>query len=417
MAVELALLPDKRLTVIVVGTTVRKPAAVLRHFLASLAAQELPENTILVPVFVDDNVDEEARTMLRTWARERNGNTMPGVPAPVEDFSDAHPDTHQWTPSAMSRVGQNKDLIIAEARRLNADYLWFCDADLVCDTTTLKSMLAAAHPIVTAVYWTRWHARDTETRRIHAAPQVWLNHPYRLDGNGWTEAEFRARLAARQLTPVAGYGACTLIDRRALDAGVSFAYIPGVSTQGMMAGEDRHFCLRARALHLPAVADPWPDIYHIYHLPADLNRASQFVSRLTVTHPERAQFGDLVNLTVQPVEPLPYASGGYTAVPPQQLRGRLGQLALMPELEEAIYDLKRGETRIVPVHFPAHYEVPFYQGKRRLIRVTLNDVKPLTHPPILEDEILLGARSGAFLRTVDYTTRQLDGMREVANAG
>ena len=126
-------------------------------------------------------------------------------------------------------------------------------------------------------------------------------------------------------------------------------------------------------------------------------------------------FGDLVNLTIQPIEPVPWAAGGWTAVPPQFVRGRLGAIAMVPELEEAVYALTVSETLTVPVHFPVSYPVPYYQGKRRLIRVTLNDAKPHGFAPVLEDEMLVGPRSRGALRTVDYTTRQLDGMREVAN--
>lgn len=182
-----------------------------------------------------------------------------------------------------------------------------------------------------------------------------------------------------------------------------------------MAGEDRQFCIRAQMLHLDGWADPWPDIYHMYHLPTDLDAAPEYVERLIEPHFDRAYFGNLVNLTIQPIEPLPWAGGGYTTIPPQYVRGRLGALALAPELEEAIYDLARGESRIVPVHFPIHYPVPYYQGKRRLIRVTLNDAKPLGWAPTLEQELLCGLEGGTALQVADYNARQLEGMQEVAN--
>lgn len=413
MTVQLAPLPDLRPTRIVVGTTVRKAAPVLRYYLASLDWQRLPPNTELIFAFVDDNVDAESSNVLAAFAQYRTGAVIAKLPATPVDFSDAHPDSHQWSPSAMLRVGAAKDRILAEARRLDADYVWFADADLICDPMTLASLLSCETDIATAVYWTRWSARGTETRKVHAAPQVWLKHPYTLEGNGMAEHEFRARLASRQLTPVPGYGACTLINRRALSAGVSFAPVPGVPMEGLMAGEDRHFCIRAQQLHLSAVADPWPDIFHIYHLPADLQRAPEYAARLNRAE-SRPAFGDLVSLTLQAVEPIPWQGGGWTAIPPQRIRGRLGALALMPELEEAVHDLAVGESRIVPVHFPVHYEVPAYRGQRRLIRVTLHDAKPNGFAPVLEDEILLGGRSGAAVRTVDFTSKQLDGMREVA---
>lgn len=414
--VKLALLPEKRPMKIIVGTTVRKQVGVLRHYLASLGWQDLPPNVVLKPIFVADGLSDDADKCLREWTAARDGEVLRGAPAPVADFTDVHPDTHQWSVSAMARVGAAKDRILARARELDADYVWLCDADLICDTTTLASLLAVNAPLATAVYWTRWSQHGTETRKVHAAPQVWLRHPYELSGRGYAEHEFRSRLASRQLTRVAGYGACTLISRHALQAGVGFAYVPDVPLQGLMAGEDRHFCLRSQALHLEGWADPWPDIFHIYHLPADLTKAGAFAARLSPAHPEHATLGDLVNLTMQAIEPIPWANGGWTAVPAQHIRGRLGQIALAPELEEAVYALKRGDHATIAVHFPVHYEVPFYQGKRRLIRVTLNDVKQNCWAPILEDEILQGTHSGNGVRTVDFTTKQLDAIREISNA-
>ncbi len=98
---------------------------------------------------------------------------------------------------------------------------------------------------------------------------------------------------------------------------------------------------------------------------------------------------------------MPWQGGGFTAIPSQYVRGRLGALALQPELEEAVLQLRRGAHRIVPVHFPVHYEIPFYRGKRRLIRVTLNDCKSMGYAPTLEDDMLLG------MPRADYTERQV----------
>ncbi len=412
---QLALVPTAKETVIAVGTSVRKSAAILRYYLDSLAAQELPEHTRLLPIFVLDGCEPDAALLVRDWCAERGGFILDSAPlSTLQDYSDLHNHTHQWFESAMVRVGAAKDRIIAEARTRNVDALWFCDADLVCDRTTLKSLLASPGPITSAVYWTRWTARTTETQLVYAAPQVWLAHPYQLHGAGYEEHEFRAALASRQLLKVAGYGACTLLTRRALDAGASFAPVDGVPRAGLMAGEDRQFCIRAQMLHLDGWADAWPDIFHIYH-PTDVAKAADYAARLAQPHPSRAAFGDLVNLTIQPIEPVPWAGGGFTAIPAQYVRGRLGALSLAPELEEAVYELARGESRIVPVHFPIHYGVPFYRGKRRLIRVTLNDVKPHGWAPTLEDDVLRGSRSGAVLHRADYTERQVAGIQEVAN--
>lgn len=418
MTVELALLPEVRQTLVVVGTSVRKPKVVLDAYLKALAWQDLPPNTVLKPVFVPDGLEPDAELLLRDWTAEHDGELLRGLPAGVQDFSDAHPETHQWSPSAMQRVGANKDRILQRARQLNADFVWLCDADLICDPTTLRSLLGCAAPIATAVYWTRWSKSGTETRQIHAAPQVWLRHPYQLDGFGWSEAQFREKLVKREIIPVPGYGACTLISRQSIEAGVSFAPLPDVPMQGLMAGEDRHFCIRAQRLHQQSVADAWPDIFHIYNLADDVPKIPEWEHRLGRRHHQHVRLGDLVSLTITPLEPIAWAGGGYTQVPPQHVRGRIGALSLVPELEEAVYGLERGHDEIVPVHFPVHYPAQVYAGKRRLFRVKLHDVKPISaqFPPTLEEEMIVGQGSRAALRTVEYTTQQLDGMRELAEA-
>jgi hypothetical protein len=412
---QLAALPEKAPTTVVVGTSVRKPAAVLRHYLQSLAWQDLPPNVRVVPCFVADTMEPEAEALLRDWTAERGGVVLAAPRVAVADFTDQHPDTHQWSATAMERVGAAKDRIFAHARAIGADYVWLADADLICDRTTLASLLSCGAPIATAVYWTRWSARGAETRKIHAAPQVWLRHPYELSGGGLTEAEFRDRLARRALTRVPGYGACTLISRKALEAGVSFAPVPGAPRDGLMAGEDRQFCLRASALHLEAVADPWPDIFHVYHVPADLAAAPDWAKRLGTPHPETPRFGDLVSVTVEALEPVVYAGGGVAAVPPQRIRGRLGGISFVPELEDAVAGLTRGAFTDIAVHFPAHYPIPPYAGQRRLFRVTLHDCKPAGFAPVLESEMLVN-RLGSGARTTEFSARQLDGMRDIAES-
>src|SRR6185436_17038531 len=106
-----------------------------------------------------------------------------------------------------------------------------------------------------------------------AGPQVWLRHPYQLDGRGLDVAKFRRKLVNREVTRVWGQGACSLIRMPVLHAGIDFTHIPNEPAiqQGMMVWEDRHFCIRAERGHIDMWADPWADIFHIYHQPEDVN--------------------------------------------------------------------------------------------------------------------------------------------------
>lgn len=418
MTVQLETLPDHRTSTIVVGTSCRKPLEILKPFLESLAYQELPPRTQLLPIFVPDwSQKDPAEEHLRSWVAERGGECLRGVPQTAGDFADSpNFDSHQWGLTAMRRVGANKNKIIKRALELKADALWLVDADLILDRTTLASLVATEKPITTAVYWTHWTKRGFETRQIHAAPQVWLRHPYELSGRGMDEAEFRQKLINKELTRVWGFGACTLISRKVLEAGITFDVLPDVPQQGLMAGEDRHFCIRTERAHIEAFADPFPDIFHIYHADQHIPQIPEMVKRLGTPHPTKATLGDLVSLKLEALEPVPHGNGGLQGIPRQHVRGRLGQIALMPELEEAVHNMSRGETRIVPVHFPIHHPLQYFRGRRRLIRVTVVDIKPLSWPPVLDAELFVGPHSGRFADTTTLSAAQLAGMAEVAHA-
>lgn len=410
---DLTQTPDARSPLIVVGTSVRKPAAVLQYFLTSLAAQELPARARLHFCFVADSMEPDAEALLRDWTKERGGEVLRGVPGGLGDFADTpNFDSHQWSLAAMRRVGLNKNKILARARELRADAVWLADADLVMDTTTLASMWHADRDVTCAVYWTYWTKRGFETQQTHAAPQVWLRHPYDLNGRGMDEGELRGRLVSKDLTQVWGQGACTLLSRRFLESGIDFSPAPDFPQEGLMAGEDRQFCIKAERAHIPMWADPWPDIFHIYHLDADLPQAPAMQRRLHAPHPKRATLGDAVSLRLTALEPL-RTPRGLERIATQFVRGRLGQLPLLPELEEAILRLDRGDKAVIPVHIPMHFPLAGLRGQRRLIDVHLVDCKPWGYPPTLERELYVNS-AGSAIDHSDLTDAQHHGILQLA---
>jgi hypothetical protein len=83
---------------------------------------------------------------------------------------------------------------------------------------------------------------------------------------------------------VGGLGACTLISRRALDAGVTYEPLYNVSWWG----EDRHFCLRAVALDFELWADTHCPPFHVYR-EADLAGVEKWLAECLSAAEGKAQ--------------------------------------------------------------------------------------------------------------------------------
>jgi hypothetical protein len=423
--VDLAVVPHEQSHLVVVGSPVRKSAPIVSAWLQALAWQVIPRNVQLYHLFIDDGCDAETRALLDAFVAERGGLVLDSAAKGVPDFADTG-STHNWSDTAMARVGSHKDYILDFARTNRAEACWLVDADLIMDPMTLTSLWSVPEQLVAACYWTRWAQVPPEHPPVHAGPQVWLTHPYGLQGNGMEEWEFRRALIDRQITQVFGLGACTLIRREALHRGVSFARWPENHHPGIGQGEDRHFCMRAEALHLKMVTDPWPDVFHVYH-PQDVALIPEMLERfgkidvigravrvIKAEHPDATwhpALGHLVSLELRALEPVTTEHGRMYA-PSQHVRGRVGRLTLQPELEDAVLSMERGEVRVVPVHFPLSYPWPEYRGQRRLIQLTLIDHKPIGYAPVIESELIVN-RIGSAIDTTTLTPDLVEQMREV----
>ena len=374
--------PDSQVSTVVIGLVIRKPLAVVRACLAHLRAQELPPGMVTRYHFIlDTDVPEVIHEVADLTAVQ--GRDIVECEVPVHgDFSDDGPVTHHWTNTSMARVGALKNRILHRALADSASAVWLVDADLLCDSGTLKSLWYAENPVVSAVFWTRW-ANDVA---IHAAPQVWLRHPYVLDGRGYPdEAAFRRRLLTRQLTTVWGLGACTLIRKEALLAGVDFSYIPEVSQEGMMAGEDRHFCLKCESRHIPMVADPWPHIWHCYHASEipDLDARAQSLVGIRTKDVDKVRW---VSVRLKMLEPVQTGPNTWGMMPPHVQRIRIGAGQILPDLERQILKHLDGQPFVAAVHFPAHYPQAMLRGTKRLMDVLVIDSKTDEGIPVIEDE-------------------------------
>lgn len=367
---------------ILCGSCVRQVPEVLRAHLETLRNQK--GDFTLDFAFVDDCDDIESQLLLP-------GHVMMAEPKPDDARYAVTEKTHDWSEPLFHWLGRQKQRLIDHAKEHRYDALWLVDSDLLCAPDTLASLLETKKEVVSAVFWTKWQPDAPPL------PQVWMAHPYGLAGRGIAEHEFLERLASRKLQRVAGLGACTLIRSNVFDKVAYWPAVEGLPSGGMWQGEDRHFCVRAERNHVELWADAWPDVWHCYR-PSDrenIEKMRKVVGRqivefkgfgslsdkFEVVGTPRPKIGELVSALIQPLEEP--TIHGHT----EHVRGRLGQLKLLPDVEDALLSMRVGESRIVKARFPIYYEIAAYRGQTRLLRVKLVGAKPFALAPTLEGEV------------------------------
>lgn len=250
---------------ILISSPVRQKPAILERFLESLAALHVYDLQISCR-FIDDNTNSDSSESLRQFSpREWLDVTIVPYEGPSPVVVELEEARHNWKEEIVWKVAAMKDGILAYAMEAGFDHVFLVDSDLVLHPETLKQLVDTGKDIVSTIYWTRWQP-DTL-----AMPQVWLHGEYELHplerNIQLSERERRRqveqfiyKLRQPGLYEVGGLGACTLISRKALLAGVRFAEIKSLTYWG----EDRHFCLRAAALGFDLFVETTYPAYHIY---------------------------------------------------------------------------------------------------------------------------------------------------------
>jgi glycosyltransferase involved in cell wall biosynthesis len=256
---ELPKLNEKK---VLVGSPVFQKPEILEAFLKSL--KNLNRHTISIDyMFVDDNIDENSSQLLAEF--EREGSRVIIVRGNEEGIYLCNDESHHWDDGLMLKVANYKNSIINYAIENNYDYLFFIDSDLVLHPNLIEHLKTTNKDIVSEIFWSKWHNdRPFE-------PNVWLFDEYdlvpKILGEQLSEKEMEIRqtkflnqLRIPGLYEVGGLGACTLISRAALLAGVSFKPIKNLTIHG----EDRFFCIRAVVLGIDLFVDTHYPAYHIY---------------------------------------------------------------------------------------------------------------------------------------------------------
>ena len=252
---------------VLISTPVKQKSNILKEFLDSLENLK-KDNIEYYYYFVDDNTDVNSSKLLKNFQKSNNNVTLKaskdfGLEENQTYICDNN--THQWKTTLIERIIIYKNDMIKMAKENNFDYLFFVDSDIVLNPNTISHLIKRNVPIVSNVFWTVWKEGGV------LLPQVWLQDEsscYIRDwDNEYSEEEKRQKtknfinmLKVPGIYKVGGLGACTLISKEAIQKGISFSLIDNLSFWG----EDRHFCIRARALGIDMYVDTVYPAYHIY---------------------------------------------------------------------------------------------------------------------------------------------------------
>ncbi|RUT29595.1 glycosyltransferase [Paenibacillus zeisoli] len=258
---------------VLLGSPVHQKPAILREFLSSLCRLR-QDHVEFGYFFIDDNQDEQSSAMLQEFAQIANPVMV--QKSKYRDEYYRNENTHFWNEHLIWKVAEFKNTLIRHATDEQYDFLFLVDSDLLLHPKTVEQLVASGKDIVSEIFWTSWQPNTAPQ------PQVWLQDEYtqweQQRGEKLSDKDrairyeqFITQLKVPGVYEIGGLGACTLISRQAMVAGVNFNPIKNLSFWG----EDRHFCVRAAAMGFPLYVDTFFPAYHIYR-ESDLEGVDKF---------------------------------------------------------------------------------------------------------------------------------------------
>lgn len=154
--------------------------------------------------------------------------------------------SHHWNNKNLSTMSTLRNKCIQYVIDYDYDYYFLVDSDLILHRDTLQNLLNAQKDLVANIFW---------TQTTPGTNSYWANC-WMYDQCG-LEQEHIMQWFKPGIYEVGGTGACFLVSRKVLIAGVNYDPIHNIKA---FHGEDRFFCIRAVVHGF--------DIYIDTHLPA-----------------------------------------------------------------------------------------------------------------------------------------------------
>lgn len=158
--------------------------------------------------------------------------------------------THIWKEENLKDVVIMKNKLIQKVLQGNYDYFFLVDSDILLKIETLKHLLNQKKDIISEVFWTKWHIEK------QSEPNAWTHDFYNFD-----DLEKIKLWRTKGVYEVGYTGACILIHRKVLEAGVNYTPIKNIT---FSIWEDRAFCIRAMVHGFQIYLDTHYPAFHLY---------------------------------------------------------------------------------------------------------------------------------------------------------
>lgn len=159
--------------------------------------------------------------------------------------------THRWNNKSVDQVAAMRNAMLNRTVKMEYDYLFMVDSDLILHPNTLNKLVESGKDIVAELFWTQWDSENPD----FVSGNVWHIDNDRVILEEYTKYETPG------IYQVGFTGACTLISKKAILAGFNFNPITNISFYG----EDRWACIRANALGIPLFIETTYPCIHLYN--------------------------------------------------------------------------------------------------------------------------------------------------------
>ena len=224
------------MTRILITAPLRQSVGIFRAHQASLDRLELPEGVTADRFWVVNDCPEIIPELRGDY-----------VVADTGDDYEKSGDNHIWRTENLKKMPLLRNITIRWALERGYDYWFSVDTDLILRPDTLRWLLEADKDICSEIFWTKAAGSDG----------YWCN--------AWMYDQCDG-MFADWLTPglyrVGMTGACTLVKRKVLEAGVDYSPIPCI--KNALWGEDRWFSIRAAVHGFEAWVDTHAPAMHLY---------------------------------------------------------------------------------------------------------------------------------------------------------